>query len=172
MENQDLGPMFTRPAILLFCAACLPAAAQTTATIDIDTTTTIPVNPEFSGVSDDLIFPIEYWDYRFNSLAAKIGYGWVRFPGGNTSDIYNWQTGQQEANWLAQFGSSQPNGDQASIAQVAGRGGAKLIDAANRANLFGASLIVCANGFTDTPQSIGQLAAFVKANNISVAAWE
>jgi len=38
--------------------------------------------------------------------------------------------------------------------------------------LFGASLIVCANGFTDTPQSIGQLAAFVKANNISVAAWE
>ena len=33
-------------------------------------------------------------------------------------------------------------------------------------NLFGATLIVCVNGFTDTPQSIGQLAAYVKANSI------
>ena len=163
----------TLPGIVpLLCAACLPASAQTTASIDIDTTSTIPITPGFSGVSDDLVFPIEYWDYHFNSLAAQIGYGWVRFPGGNTSDIYNWQTGEQVPDWLTQFGGNQPNGTQASIAQVAGRGGAKLIDAANRANLFGATLIVCINGFSDTPQSIGQLAAYVKANDISVAAWE
>jgi uncharacterized protein (TIGR03437 family) len=158
--------------LLILCAAGIPAAAQTAATIDIDTSVTVPIQPGFSGVSDDLVFPIEYWDYRFNSLGAQVGYGWVRFPGGNTSDIYNWQTGEQDADWLTQFGTNQPNGTQNSIAQVAGRGGAKLIDAANRANLFGASLIICANGFTDTPQSIGQLAAYVKANNIRVAAWE
>jgi hypothetical protein len=163
----------TWPLIVpLLCATCLPSVAQTTATIDIDTTSTIPVNPGFSGVSDDLVFPVEYWDYHFNSLAAQIDYGWVRFPGGNTSDIYNWQTGEQVSGWLTQFGNNQPSGTQASIAQVAGRGGAKLMDAANRANFFGASLIICANGFTDTPQSIGQLAAYVKANNIRVAAWE
>jgi uncharacterized protein (TIGR03437 family) len=170
-----LGPIRrnTAPVIILFvCAAGIRVAGQTTATIDIDTTLTIPIAPGFSGVSDDLVFPVEYWDYRFNSLAAQIGYGWVRFPGGNTSDIYNWQTGEQSADWLTQFGANQPNGTQASIAQVAGKGGAKLIDAANRANLFGATLIVCANGFTDTPQSIGRLAAYVKANNIRVAAWE
>jgi len=163
----------TLPLIVpLLCAASFPTAAQTTATIDIDTTVSTPITPGFSGVSDDLVFPIEYWDYHFNSLAAQIGYGWVRFPGGNTSDIYNWQTGEQVADWLTQFGNNQPNGTQASIAQVAGRGGAKLLDAANRASFFGASLIICANGFTDTPQSIGQLAAYVKANNINVAAWE
>src|ERR1700675_2637569 len=106
-------------ALALF-AVGLPSTAQTTATIDIDTTSTTPITPEFSGVSDDLVFPIEYWDYRFNSLAAQVGYGWVRFPGGNTSDIYNWQTGQQVTDWLAQFGSAQPNGTQNSIAQVAG----------------------------------------------------
>jgi uncharacterized protein (TIGR03437 family) len=159
-------------ALASLCAASLPAICQTTATIDIDTTTMTPVAPGFSGVSDDLGFPVEYWDYRFNTLAAQVGYSWVRFPGGSSSDIYSWQTGEQVADWLAQFGDNAANGAQASIASVAGRGGAKLIDAANRANLFGATFIVVANGFTDTPQSIGELAAYVKANNIHVAAWE
>jgi hypothetical protein len=159
-------------ALVSLCAASQLAISQTTATIDIDTATTIPVAPGFSGVSDDLGFPVEYWDYRFNALAAQVGYGWVRFPGGNSSDIYNWQTGQQVAAWLAQLGANAPPGAQNSIASVAGRGGARLIDAANRANLFGATFIAVANGFTDTPQSIGQLAAYVKANNIHVAAWE
>src|SRR5271169_2885799 len=55
---------------------------------------------------------------------------------------------------------------------VAGRGGAHLKDAAARARLLGASLIICVNAFTDTPQSIGQFAHYVKDNRIPVAAWE
>lgn len=157
---------------MLVLAGSMPGMCQTPATIDIETSSTISITPKFSGVSDDLGFPVEYWDYRFNTLAAQVGYGWVRFPGGNTSDIYNWQTGQQVADWLTPFGANAPAGAQASITSVAGKGGARLIDAANRANLFGATLIVVANGFSDTPQSIGQLAAYVKANNIQVAAWE
>ncbi len=46
------------------------------------------------------------------------------------------------------------------------------MDAANRANFLGAKLIVCVNGFTDTPQSAGAMAAFAKANHIPVAVWE
>ena len=153
---------------LPLCAAYV-AACQTPAAIDIDTTTSTPVHPGFSGISDDLYPVIEYWDYRFNTLAAKIGFGWVRFPGGNTSDSYNWQTGQEDPAWVALLA---PDGVQQAADQVAGKGGARLIDAANRANFLGASLIVCANGFTDTPQSIGQLAGYVKANQIPVAAWE
>jgi uncharacterized protein (TIGR03437 family) len=159
-------------ALACLAAAGLPAVAQTSAIIDIDTTATAPIQPGFSGVSTDLGFPLEYWDYRFNTLAAPVGYGWVRFPGGSSSDIYNWQTGQEMAAWFTQFSSGTAGPSQSVIALVAGRGGAKLIDAANRANFFGASLIVCANGFTDTVQSIGQLAAYVKANQIPVAAWE
>ena len=45
----------------------------------------------------DLGFPVEYWDYRFNTLAAQVGYGWLRFPGGSSGDIYNWQTGEDVA---------------------------------------------------------------------------
>jgi len=163
--------MSARVAILWFCAACR-LAGQATATIDIDTSTTTPIAPGFSGVNADLGFPVEYWDYRFNSLASQVGYGWIRFPGGSSGDIYNWQTGENSAAWFAQFAGGTAGPSQTEIALVAGRGGAKLIDAANRANFLGASLIICANGFTDTAQSIGQLAAYVKANQIPVVAWE
>jgi len=162
----------------LLGAPSIPAFAQqsgtpVTATIDINTTVTTPISQGFSGVSTDLGLAVEYWDYRFNALAASIGFGWVRFPGGTSSDIYNWQTAEDDAAWQAEFpASSAVGGDTTTIALVAGRGGAKLIDAANRANLLGAPLIICVNGYTDTAASAGQMAAFVKANQIQVAAWE
>src|SRR6202521_4387029 len=84
----------------LFCAALLPVAAQTPATIDIDITTTSPITPGFSGANSEIGFPIEDWDYRFNSLAAQVGYGWLRFPGGKDGDAYDWQTGQEVAAWV------------------------------------------------------------------------
>src|SRR5580658_9775868 len=118
--------------VLLVGTACA-AFAQTpvTATTDINTAVTTPVSPGFSGVSTDLGLPVEYWDYRFNALSASIGFGWVRFPCGTSSDIYNWQTGEDEASWYAEFpANSGIGGDQTTIALVAGRGGAKLIDAA------------------------------------------
>jgi len=59
------------------CCGYSFTAARTTATIDIDTTSTIAVTQGFSGVKTDLGFPVEYWDSRFNTLAAHTGYGWV-----------------------------------------------------------------------------------------------
>lgn len=145
-------------------------SAPATATVDINTNVTIPIAPAFSGVNADLNLPVEYWDYRFNTLASAIGFGWVRFPGGTSSDIYDWQTGKDSQAWFAEFPAGMLNSNVISL--VAGRGGARLIDAANRANFLGAPLVICVNGFTDTAASAGQLAAFVKANNIQVAAWE
>ncbi len=160
--------------LALGAALSLAGGAQTsapgTATLDINTSVTIPIAPAFSGVSADLNLPVEYWDYRFNTLASAIGFGWVRFPGGTSSDIYDWQTGQDSQAWFAEFPAGMLNSNVISL--VAGRGGARLIDAANRANFLGAPLVICVNGFTDTAASAGQLAAFVKANNIQVAAWE
>lgn len=49
---------------------------------------------------------------------------------------------------------------------AAGKSGGGIIDAGNRANLLAAKLIICVNAFTDTPDSIGKLAAYVKANQI------
>ena len=167
-----VGILRSMRACLFFCFALLPVAAQTSAVIDIDATTATPVNPNFSGVNAEAGFPVEYWDYRFNTLAAKLGLGWVRFPGGAESDIYNWQTGLEDADWFAPFANLSAGPGPNVVANVEGKGGARLVDAANRGNFLGVPLIICVNAFTDTPQSAGQLAAWVKANNIRVTAWE
>jgi hypothetical protein len=154
-------------------AAGIPAAAQTSATIDIDTGTTIPVNPNFSGFNTRDDSPVEYWDYRFNTMALPLNAAWLRYPGGTNSDVFNWQTGQAVTSWVAQFANTnQQSGLQNNQAIVAGKGGARFIDAANRANFLGAGLIVCVNAFTDTPASAGAFAAYAKANGIPVAVWE
>ena len=143
------------------------------AVIDINTSVNTPIAPNFSGINDSLHMPVEYWDYRLNALASKLGVAWIRFPGGTTDDVYDWATGEDSMAWYLKFpASSDVDNFPDQIALVAGKGGAKLIDAANRANLLGAPLIICVNGFTDTAASAGQLAAYVKANNIQVAAWE
>src|SRR5208337_4120500 len=114
---------FVPAALLPFAPAFAQTSTSVSATIDISVTT--PVGAAFSGVSTDLGLPVEYWDYRFNALASTIGFGWVRFPGGTSSDIYNWQTGEEDADWLSQFpASSGVGGDPTVIAKVAGRGGA------------------------------------------------
>jgi uncharacterized protein (TIGR03437 family) len=160
-------------AVLVLAGACSPADGQNTATIDINTNMTTPVHPGFSGVNDEASFPVEYWDYRFTALAATAGYGWIRYPAGDGSDAFNWQTGEEVSAWVNQFSTDTIGQElQNVLLQIEGKGGARLIDAANRANALGASLIICANGFTDTAQSIGQLAAYVNANHIPVAAWE
>jgi uncharacterized protein (TIGR03437 family) len=160
--------------LAVFCAGWIPLLAQTPATIDIDTSTTIPVNPKFSGYNDEVSEPIEFFDYRFNTLVSALRPAWVRFPGGISSDAYNWQTGQEEPSWVKQFATNATSGVLLPEMQrfLAGKGGGKFIDAADRANMLGARLIYAVNAFTETPQSIGRLAAYAKANGIPVAVWE
>jgi len=152
---------------------CFSALAQVTATIDIDTTHTTPLNPNFSGFNDEVVFPAEFFDYRLNNLAAQLSPGWVRYPSGLFSNAFNWQTGLMGPSWAAQFQSTNIGTLIAEgVAWVNGKGGGSFVDAANRANFLNARLIVPVNAFTDTAQSAGRMAAFAKANHIPVAVWE
>ena len=149
------------------------AFAQVTAAIDIDTTHTTPLNPNFSGFNDEVVFPAEFFDYRLNNVAAQLSPGWVRYPSGLFSNAFNWQTGMMDPSWVAQFqGTNIATLLSEGVPWVNGKGGGSFVDAANRANFLNAKLIVSVNAFTDTPQSAGQMAAFAKANHISVAVWE
>jgi uncharacterized protein (TIGR03437 family) len=158
---------------LALMAAGLSAPAQVSATIDIATTGATPLNSNFSGFNDEVVFPAEYFDYRLENLAAQLSPGWVRYPSGSFSDAFDWRTGLMVPSWAAQFqgtniGSLLAEG----VPWTNGKGGGSFVDAANRADFLGAKLIVCVNAFTDTPQSAGQMAAFAKANHIPVAVWE
>jgi uncharacterized protein (TIGR03437 family) len=159
--------------LTLYTVLILPVFAQTTATIVIDTTTTTPVRPGFSGFNDEAA-TIEYWDYNFNAFANQLHPGWIRFPGGDSSEGFDWQTGQDPAAWVNQYDASTTAGTvlREQMNWLAGKGGAKFVDAANRAHLWGAQIVVCVNASTDTPQSAGQMAAYAKANGIPVAVWE
>jgi hypothetical protein len=54
-----------------------------------------------------------------------------------------------------------------------GKGGAQCTDfAAMCANVGGAKIVVCVNGFSDTAASAGAFAAFALSNHIQVAGWE
>ena len=160
--------------ILTVCLLlCFNAFAQVSAAIDIDTTHATPLNPNFSGFNDEIVFPAEFWDYRLNNLAAQLSPGWVRYPSGIFSDAFNWRTGLMVSSWAAQFqGTNIATLIADGVPWVNGKGGGSFVDAANRANFLGAKLIVSVNAFTDTPQSAGQMAAFAKANRIPVAVWE
>jgi len=167
-----MKPPFVRLPLAL-AVGCLAALAQTTATVAIDTTHYTSLNANFNGFNDEVVFPVEYFDYRFNNYAAGLTPGWVRYPSGAYSDAFDWQTGMLVPAWAAQF---QGTNIAALLTQgvpwADGKGGGQFVDAANRADFLGAKLVVCVNGFTDTPQSAGQMAAFAKANHIPVAVWE
>jgi uncharacterized protein (TIGR03437 family) len=156
---------------MVLCAG--HARAQVSASIDIDTTKSTPLNANFSGFNDEVVFPAEFFDYRLENLAAQLSPGWVRYPSGSFSDAFNWQTGMMVASWAAQFqGTNIASLLTEAVPWVNGKGGGSFVDGANRANFLGAKLIVCVNAYTDTAQSAGAMAAFALANQIPVAVWE
>ena len=159
--------------VLAIALSSLNALAQSTAAIDIDTSRATPLNSHFSGFNDEVVFPAEYSDYRFNNLAAQLSPGWVRYPSGLFADAFNWRTGLMVPAWAAQFqGTNIGTLIAEGVPWVNGKGGGSFVDAANRANFLGAKLIVDLNAYADTPESAGQMAAFAKANRIPVAVWE
>jgi len=172
-SRRSLGIILRSVALsALALIAAQTLAAQDSATISIDTRATTPIQRGFSGINDDLGIPIEYWDANFNSLAKQVHYGWVRFPGGSSGDAYNWKTGEEEQAWFDQFAVYSAGPPPNIVPLVAGRSGAHLRDAAKRAELLGALLIVCVNAFTDSPESTGELAEYVRDHHIRVGAWE
>lgn len=147
--------------------------AQVTAAIDIVTTQATPLNPGFSGFNYEGAASYEPYDYQFNAVAAQLSPGWIRYPGGIVSDAFDWQTGLMNLSAVPQFASTTFESTlTASIAELAGKGGQQFLDVGNEANVLGAQIIVDFNGYTDTPESAGQMVAFAKANNIPVAIWE
>jgi hypothetical protein len=88
------------PGLILYIVLTVCALAQPATIIAIDTTATTPVRPGLSGFNDDEAIPIEYWDYNFNAMVNQLHPGWIRFPGGDDSEGYDWQTGQDPLAWV------------------------------------------------------------------------
>jgi alpha-L-arabinofuranosidase len=162
--------------VLLLASLCRPpeAGAQGILPVLFVTTNASPLNPGFAGFCTELLASaVEYYDTNFQQITATLSPGWLRYPGGALEDAFKWTNGLTMTNWISKF----PEAEQAllndTVKPLGGKGGALFSDfAAMCANVGGARIVVCINGFTDTTNSAGAFAEYALSNHIPVAAWE
>lgn len=154
----------------------IPATLQAaTAVVSVDTSNPKAVSSGFAGYNVALMDSgVEYPDPHLRDIAADMAIGWLRFPAGTRSDVFDWTTGEMPQAWVDQFmKTNQYTTLQNALEVLAGKGGDHFDDAADLArDIESVGLIVCINAFTDTPASAGQFAAYAKARGIKVLAWE
>jgi hypothetical protein len=164
----------------LFLPGCLGLApearaqAGTNVAVAFYTTNSTPLNPGFGGFCTEMLTDaVEYSDTNFQQITATLSPGWLRYPGGATSDAFEWTNGLTVTNWIPEFPAAESNLLSPTVTLLSGKGGAQFTDFASMcANVGGAKIVVCINGFTDTSNSAGAFAAFALTNHIQVAAWE
>ncbi len=79
--------------ILLFSAiGPMTAQAQTTSTVTVNAATSLAVIPATGFGLNTAVWDANLLDSDVPSLLTTLGIGALRFPGGSTSDDYNWQT--------------------------------------------------------------------------------
>jgi len=167
--------------LLFICGLLLarPAHAQANVLLSFATTNATPLTLGFAGFTTELLSTgTEYGDTNMQRLAAALSPGWLLFPAGTTGDAFDWSSGVTSQAWINVF-SNNGNASAATLCQdtylpLIGKGGLWFTNLASlAANLGGAKIIVCVNGFTDTnPAHAGAFDGFAASNHISVAAWE
>ena len=155
-----------------FCPA--GAMAQTVVSVSFATTNATPLNPGLAGFCTEMLASaVEYSDTNFQQITATLSPGWLRYPGGSMDDAFAWTNGVTVNNWIFGFPPFETNLLNDTVKLLPGKGGALFRDfAAMCANVGGAKIVVCINGFTDTTNSAGAFAEYALTNHISVAAWE
>jgi hypothetical protein len=154
------------------------AAAQTNVLVAFTSTNSTPLNLGFAGFTTELLSTgTEYGDTNMQRLAAALSPGWLLYPAGTTGDAFDWSSGVTSQSWINVL-LANGNTNAATLCQdtylpLLGKGGLWFTNFASlAANVGGAKIIVCVNGFTADASSAGALAAFAASNHIQVAAWE
>jgi hypothetical protein len=158
----------------LLCALQMEGQSNTNVIISYTMANPTPLNPGFAGFCTELLASaVEYYDTNFQQMAATLSPGWLRYPGGSMDDAFEWTNGLTMTNWFSQFPMGEQNLLNDTTIPLTGKGGAQFTDfAALCANVGGAKIVVCINGFTDTTNSAGAFAKFALTNHIPVAVWE
>jgi hypothetical protein len=152
--------------------------------ISLTTTSTTPLAPGLSGFQDEyLLHGIEYWDPKWLAAVSPLKPGWIRFPGGLTSDAYDWQTAHENTTWMSELQPNMPGSlyGGLELAQIMTQakggacfsGGSCVSDYATFLRTLGANGIVAFNGYTDSnPNSAGGLVAAAQAAGLNIVEWE
>jgi len=83
-------------AAALLCLAALglpmPGSAQTTATVKVTAGTTLATIPALAFGINTAVWDGDMLDAKVSGLLTNAGITALRYPGGSTSDVYNWQS--------------------------------------------------------------------------------
>ena len=145
--------------------------AESNVTVDIAASSPlINYNPGFSGFNVNAHHgPHKYTDPVYIKFVSSLLPGTMRWPGGTTDNAFNWRTGHEEKEWVADFyGHGTFNMFNNYENNIMKKGPLKLWDYALLLQAANAKLVLTVNTFTDTPEEAGELAWFCKVNNIQV----
>lgn len=162
-------------AVLITVAAGTQSTGEALG-VNIDPTRTTPLPANFGGYNPDFqVVAMQARDPQAAALARELRAGTLRYPSGTDSDYFDLRTGDVRPEWAAQFFGKMTAFD-------AAREDTQIIGAKPNRHLLsefkelldeiGADTVIIVNGFTDTPESAGAVAAYCVANNIRVAAYE
>lgn len=145
-------------------------------TVCIDPDVAAPLPPNFGGYNPDFqVVGMNFRDPQALALATELRAGTLRYPSGTDSDYFDLRSGDVRPEWAAQFFGKMTAFDTAlDDSQVIGAkpGRHRLVDFKGLLDDAGADTVIIINGFTDTPEAAGAIAAYCAANSIRVAAYE
>ncbi|MCL2879963.1 MAG: hypothetical protein FWF29_06950 [Treponema sp.] len=146
-----------------------PESAGTTVNINTSAPQ-IRFNSGFSGFNVNAHHgPHKYTDPVYMQFVGGLAPGILRWPGGTTSNAFNWRTGHEEKEWVALFyGNNTFNMFNNYENNIMKKGPLKLWDYELLLRAVNAKLVVTINTFSNTPEEAGELAHFCKVNNIQV----
>ncbi|MCZ9883294.1 fibronectin type III domain-containing protein [Arthrobacter sp. B2a2-09] len=169
-------------AVALISLGTVPVAAHATGSsgqplnVNINPNVAAPLPSNFGGFNPDFqVVGMNFLDPQAADLARDLRAGTLRYPSGTDSDYFDVRTGNVRPEWAAQFFGKMTAFDTSlDDTQIIGAkpdlhrlsGFKKLLD-----DISGDTVIII-NGFTDSPESAGAVAAYCVANNIRVAAYE
>ncbi|MFN7992362.1 MAG: Ig domain-containing protein [Bryobacteraceae bacterium] len=152
--------------------------------ITIDTTKPAAIATGISGFADEyLLTGVEYNDPKYLGMVQGLKPGFIRYPAGLPSMVFDWQTGHENSTWITQL-SSKVNitalaGFNKSAMLTQAKGGACFTpgtcfsDFGTFVNALGASGIVDFNGFTDTnANSAANMVTAARNNGVNIIEWE
>lgn len=110
-------------------------------------------------------------------MAVPLSPGWLRYPSGIQSDGFAWTKGKILTNYIsepmASNATSAAESCQTAYLPLLSKGGLPFTNFSSVAqNVGGSKIIVCLNGFTDTPEFASNFVMYALTNHIPVTAWE
>jgi len=172
-DGQIEGETISSEKVHTPCPSADDTSEETCVFIDSSKPKAVPAH--FSGFNVQLFHDgWQPWDDRLVAWTRDLTPGTLRFPGGGSSYVYEWNTGDVADEMIEEFDENDQKFSHFQSYQetVRGKGYLKIQDFSRLAQQTGGRLVVSVNAMTDSPESIGDFARDILSKDIDIAVYE